>query len=247
MTARWPYARLVAHRGGGALAPENTLAAFRIGARLGFTMAEFDAKLSADDVAFLLHDDTVDRTSSGHGAASELPYAAIAELDAGSWFHTGFAGEHMPTLAGVAGLVTQLGVDVNIEIKPSSGRETITGERVALEAKRLWHGATAPVLSSFSEEALRAAQRAVPELPRGMLFHQVPADWEARCRVLACLSIHVNHKVLDAALVRAMKAAGLFIMAYTVNDLDRARTLVDWGVDSICTDRIDRINAETLR
>ncbi|TPE96155.1 glycerophosphodiester phosphodiesterase, partial [Burkholderia pseudomallei] len=82
----WPYPRVVAHRGGGALAPENTLAALDAGAHYGHKMVEFDAKLSADGVAFLLHDDTVERTSNGAGAARDMRYAALEALDAGAWY-----------------------------------------------------------------------------------------------------------------------------------------------------------------
>ncbi|MGH7330215.1 MAG: glycerophosphodiester phosphodiesterase, partial [Polyangiaceae bacterium] len=177
MTQPWPYARMIAHRGGGSLAPENTLAGFELGARYGFKMAEFDAKLSADDVAFLLHDETVDRTSNGHGAATELSYDAIARLDAGSWFDARFTNERMPTLADLSRTVQRLGMDVNIEIKPSRGHEARTGKHIAREAAMLWRGRTPPLLSSFSKDALSAAKAEAPELPRGLLLAQIPSDW----------------------------------------------------------------------
>ena len=241
----WPYPRVVAHRGGGALAPENTLAAIDTGARLGLTMIEFDAKLSADDVAFLLHDDTVNRTSNGRGAAAALAYAQLAQLDAGSWFDARFAGERMPTLADVAARCQALGLAANIEIKPCPGREAQTGRHVAVEAARRWAGAAiAPLLSSFSYEALAAAREAVPELPRGLLFGTVPGDWRTQCEALECVSLHADHRKLDARLVADIKAAGLRILAYTVNDPARARELGAWGVDAICTDRIDLIGAD---
>jgi glycerophosphoryl diester phosphodiesterase len=246
VTAAWPYPRVVAHRGGGSLAPENTLVAFRTGAHYGHKMAEFDAKLSSDDVAFLLHDDTVDRTSNGHGSAASLPYAAIAKFDAGSWLDARFAGERMPTLAEVAKTVEELGMLVNLEIKPSRGHEVRTGDRIAHEAARLWYGRTPPLLSSFSEEALTAARAAARELPRALLFARVPENWRERAERFECVSVHVEHHALDAGIVTAIKAAGFRVMAYTVNDLSRARTLVDWGVDSICTDRVDSIGPDSL-
>lgn len=246
MTATWPYPQFVAHRGGGALAPENTLAAFEIGARYGYRMAEFDAKLSADDVGFLLHDDTVDRTSNGHGAASDLRYAAIGKLDAGSWFDARFAGESMPTLAAVADLTRRLDMLVNIEIKPSPQRDEATGTAIAREAQRLWEGRTAPLLSSFSEAALGAAMKAAPNLPRGLLFGAVPPDWREHAQQLGCVSVHARHDGLNAGLVASIVAGGFRIMAYTVNDVSRARELIAWGVDCICTDRIDDISPATF-
>ena len=243
----WPYPRIVAHRGGGALAPENTLTAIRVGAMFGPKMIEFDAKLSADNVVFLLHDDNVDRTSDGKGAAAELDYASIAKLDAGKWFHKGFAGEMMPVLADVANACAQFGLAANVEIKPSTGREVVTGEIVAREAARLWKDSpTAPLLSSFSYDALRAARDAAPELPRGMLYTALPPDWREQVESLDCVSLHIDHRVLDRATVAMIKAAGLRMLVYTVNELERARDLAAWGVDAICTDRIDLVTAERL-
>ncbi len=246
MTA-WPYPRVCAHRGGGTLAPENTLAGLRTGARLGHTMVEFDAKLSADDVVFLLHDDTVERTSNGHGAAAQLRYDELAALDAGSWHDACFAGERMPTLAQVAACCREEGLAANVEIKPCPHRDVETGHLVAQEAERLWRGApSAPLLSSFSFEALAAAAEAAPELSRGLLFERVPADWREQTADLDCVSLHASHRHLDEALVGRIKSSGLRLLVYTVNDLERARLLVQWGVDTICTDRIDLIGPHAL-
>ncbi|MEX3959851.1 glycerophosphodiester phosphodiesterase [Trinickia sp. EG282A] len=244
-TISWPYPRVVAHRGGGALAPENTLAAIDMGARFELRMIEFDAKLSSDDVVFLLHDDKVDRTSNGRGAAAGMTYAELEVLDAGSWFDARFAGERMPTLDAVAARCAALGLAANVEIKPCPGREVATGRRVAAEAARLWAGARLPpLLSSFSFEALAAARDAAPALPRGLLFGGVPKDWRSQTAALECVSLHADHRKLDARLVEQIKAEGLFILAYTVNDPARARELAQWGVDTICTDRIDLIGAD---
>ncbi|MEZ2353696.1 glycerophosphodiester phosphodiesterase [Caballeronia sp. RCC_10] len=243
----WPYPAIVAHRGGGKLAPENTLEGIDTGARLGLKMIEFDAKLSADDVVFLLHDDDVDRTSNGHGPAKSMTYAQLRALDAGSWFGKEFAGAHMPTLAEVRERCASLNMAANIEIKPCPGREVETGERVAREAARLWNDAEPePLLSSFSYAALEAARDAAPDLPRGMLYERVPAEWREQTAALACVSLHADHRSLDETLVREIKDAGLRVLAYTVNDPERARLLARWGVDAICTDRIDVIGANFL-
>jgi glycerophosphoryl diester phosphodiesterase len=244
-TIEWPYPRVVAHRGGGALAPENTLAAIDTGARLGLKMIEFDAKLSADELVFLLHDDKVDRTSNGTGVAAEMSYAQISALDAGSWYDARFVGERMPTLGEVAARCAVHGLAANVEIKPCPGREAATGRRVASEAARLWAGTSVPpLLSSFSFEALAAARDAANALPRGLLFGSVPANWQALTATLECVSLHADHRKLDARIVADIKAAGLFILAYTVNEPARARLLAEWGVDTICTDRIDLIGAD---
>ncbi len=240
----WPYPKVVAHRGGGKLAPENTLAAIDVGAKYGHTMIEFDAKLSDDKQIFLLHDDTLDRTSNGWGVAGDLPWQKLALLDAGGWYSGEFEGEPLPLLHDVAARCRQHHMMANIEIKPSTGKDVETGREVALAAREWWQGQTAPLLSSFSYAALEAAMQAAPELPRGLLLDEWHDDWQALTSALACVSIHLNHKLLDADRTAAIKAAGLHILVYTVNQPARARELLEWGVDAICTDRIDIIGPD---
>ncbi|OWY39747.1 glycerophosphodiester phosphodiesterase [Xenophilus sp. AP218F] len=241
----WPYPEVVAHRGGGALAPENTLAGFREGARYGYRAAECDVKLSADSVCFLLHDDTLERTSNGQGPARAWTMAELAQLDAGGWKGAAFAGEPLPTLANVAAWCRAQGVSLNIEIKPCPGREEETGRRVAEEAARLWAGAqTPPLLSSFDAAALRAARDAAPDLPRAFLCEAIPADWRETLEALDCVALHCDHATLTEAQAGEIKAAGYQLLCYTVNDLARAKTLRGWGVDSVCTDRIDQLAAQ---
>lgn len=217
------------------------MAGFDACVRYGYRMVEFDAKLSADNQLFLLHDDMLERTSNGHGAAAEHTWDELARLDAGTWFGPQFAGTHLPTLAEAAGRCARDGIAANIEIKPCPGRDEITGSLVASGALTLWQGQTPPLLSSFSFEALAAARVAAPVLQRGMLFEEVPADWLRIVRELDCVSLHASHRYLNEPLVAEIKAAGLRVLAYTVNDPERARLLVQWGVDMICTDRIDKL------
>jgi glycerophosphoryl diester phosphodiesterase len=239
LSADWPYPRLVAHRCGGTLAPENTLAGFDACVRYGYRMVEFDAKLSADNQLFLLHDDTLERTTNGHGNAAAHTWQQLAELDAGAWYGAPFAGTRLPTLAEAAARCARERIAANIEIKPCAGRDEITGRLVASGALTLWQNDTPPLLSSFSYEALAAARDAAPSLRRGMLFDEVPADWLRIVRELDCVSLHANHRHLSEPLVAAIRAAGLRVLVYTVNDPTRARLLAQWGVDMICTDRID--------
>ncbi|AUX71219.1 glycerophosphodiester phosphodiesterase [Erwinia pyrifoliae] len=244
MTVSWPYPPIVAHRGGGKLAPENTLAAIDVGAQMGHRMIEFDARLSQDGEIFLLHDDTLDRTSNGWGIAGQLPWNKLIQLDAGSWFGEAFSEERLPLLAGVAARCRQHRLMANIEIKPTSGLDSETGRAVALAARVMWQGQVAPLLSSFSFQALEAARQAAPELPRGLLLDQWEEHWQEMTSALDCTSIHLNHRLLNAERVSLLKRAGLRILAYTVNKPERARELLHWGVDAICTDRIDVIGPD---
>jgi len=246
--APWPYQKRAAHRGAGKLAPENTLVALRLGHAHGYRMAEFDVKLSADGVAFLLHDATLERTTNGTGRADALPWRELARLDAGSWHSPAYAGETLPTLAAVARYCRANGIAVNIEIKPSPGRERETGAAVALDAAALWKGSDVPpLLSSFSATALEAALEVVPSLPRAWLTETLPADWRERCKALGCIALDVKHTLLRAETVAAARAAGLRVAAWTVNDPDRVAELAAWGVDTIITDAVDVIDATPPR
>lgn len=240
----WPYPRWIAHRGAGTLAPENTLAAFRLGWETGLRMMECDVKLSADGVPYLLHDDTLERTSNGHGCAADLHWAELARWDAGSWHSPGFAGEALPTLASVAQFCLTHGCALNIEIKPNPGQDTQTGTVVALEAARLWADATTPpLLSSFSETALTAARQATPHLPRGLLLGHWPEDALERVLRLGCVALVAHYPLWTEARVRAAHALGLRTLGYTVNDLSVAQQLLAWGLDGLITDAIDQLPA----
>jgi glycerophosphoryl diester phosphodiesterase len=93
--------------------------------------------------------------------------AQLALLDAGSWKGAAFAGEALPSFANAAACCRAHGMLLNVEIKPCPGRDAETGRIVAQEAARLWAGAAVPpLLSSFSFEALQAAQQAEPDCPR---------------------------------------------------------------------------------
>ena len=243
----WPYSAVAAHRGGGILAPENTIAGLLTGAFYGHTMVEFDVKLSKDNKVFLLHDDTVERTSNGTGAVDHMTYAQIAKLDSGSWFHPRFSKEYMPTLQEVSGCCITHHLTANIEIKPTAGRERETGQLVALEAQRLWYYTRIPPLfSSYSYSALKAAKETAPNFPRGLLLDQVPAHWEDLAASLDCLSLHINHHYLTQALADKIKAAGYALFVFTVNDLQEAKKLRQWGADCICTNQVDTLTVPSL-
>ena len=236
----WPYPRWIAHRGAGKLAPENTLAAFRLGAAHGYRMFECDAKLSADGVVFLLHDATLERTSNGHGVAGDQPWSELSRLDAGRWHSRAHAGESIPTLAALARYCLANGHALNIEIKPTPGAERVTGETVAAEAARLWSGqAVPPLLTSFKPEALEGARAKAPQLPRGLLVDTLRDGWLEEATALGCVAVVCNYALWDAARVAAVHTASMRCLSYTVNDESVAAHLLALGTDGIITDRVD--------
>lgn len=236
----WPYPRWIAHRGAGKLAPENTLAAFRLGASHGYRMFECDVKLSADGVPFLLHDATLERTTNGHGVGGDLPWHTLSQLDAGSWHSRTYAGEALASLDNIARFCQRNGYHLNIEIKPTPGAEADTGTAVANAAARLWQSATVPpLLTSFRPESLQAAQEAQPQLPRGLLLDSLWTGWLETALTLDCVAVVCNHALWDRSSVTQAKSAGLYCLAYTANDEWAAERLWDLGVDGIITDRVD--------
>lgn len=240
LSAPWPYARWIAHRGAGKLAPENTLAAFRLGAQHGYRMFECDVKLSADGVPFLMHDATLERTTNGVGTGGDQPWDQLALLDAGGWHSRAHAGEPLPTFENIARYCLANRFFLNIEIKPTPGVEAKTGEVVANHAARLWAGQDVPpFLTSFRPESLLAAMQAQPQLPRGLLVDSLWDGWFDYAQQLRCVAVVANHALWDAALVQKVQAAGMRCLSYTVNDAWAAQRLLDLGTDGIITDRVD--------
>ena len=238
----WPYRTRIAHRGAGRLAPENTLAAMRVGASHGYRMFEFDARLSGDGTVVLMHDDTLDRTTDGSGPMADQRFCDLVRLDAGGWHSAAFAGETVPTLQAVLRWLLANAFQADIEIKPCPGREDVTGAAVAREAVQLWgERLPPPLLTSFSSVALAAARRTAPALPRALLLGKLEPDWLARCQALGCVGLVVRHDAIDPWVIGQAHAARLRILAYTVNDPERVRELEAWGLDGLVTDAVDRI------
>ncbi|MBW8847711.1 MAG: glycerophosphodiester phosphodiesterase [Burkholderiales bacterium] len=237
----WPYPLWLAHRGAGKLAPENTLAAFRLGAGFGCRAFECDVKLSQDGEAFLLHDDTLERTTSGQGSPAEQDWAGLSRLDAGAWHSPPYAAEPLPRFAQIAAFCQANGCMLNVEIKPCPGEEARTGAAVAREAARLWAGALPPLLSSFKPEALAAARDAEPALPRALLLDKLWDGWFERAQALEVVAVITNYRLMDAALIQRLHASGWRALVYTVNDEAIAQRLIAEGIDGLITDAVNKL------
>jgi len=245
----WPYPRILAHRGGGTLAPENTYAGVLCGMQAGFRAIEFDVMLARDGVPVVMHDPGLGRTVKGRGSVFEHDAHELAKMDAGSWFGPAFVGEPVPLFMEFAAFCKAHGIWMNIEIKPAPGFEAETGAIVArrtaeLFAAELAQGEQLPLLSSFSNVALAAARQAAPGLPRACLMSRLDGDWHAQASAVEAVAIHTNHLHLGQDTARAVKEGGFGLFCYTVNDPGRARELLNWGVDAFCTDRIDLIGPD---
>ena len=237
--------RLIGHRGAKESAPENTLASIRAAARQGATWVEVDVALTRDGVPVVLHDETLERTTSGTGALADTDWADLQRLDAGSWFDARFAGERVPSFDALLNLVLELGLGFNAEIKPTPGRGVETAETALNALKRRWPSNRPLLVSSFEPECLDVAKALAPEIPRGYLLWDPPADWAAIADRVGAATLNVEQGRQSAESIAAYRATGRPVLAYTVNDAARARTLFGWGVSTVFTDAPGRL-AEAL-
>jgi glycerophosphoryl diester phosphodiesterase len=235
---------VIGHRGAAGAAPENTLASIRKARELGATWIEFDVKLTKDGHAILFHDDRLERTTDGRGPVAATTLAEIGRLDAGSWFGPAFRGEPVPTFAQALGLCAELGLGINVEIKPCANRDVETAQVTMSTLLEAWpRDMPAPLVSSFAPACLRVAREMAPGLPRGYLAGSLPRRWRELMAEHGCATLHLDHRRLAPWQRATIVAAGVPVMLYTVNDGVRARRHLGLGVAAIITDRVDRVLA----
>lgn len=229
---------IVAHRGASGTAPENTLAAIRRAAELGAHWVEVDVRQAASGDLVLIHDATLDRTTNGRGAIAKTPYETIAALDAGAWFAPDFVGEPVPTLQAFVRLAGDLGLCANVEIKPESDAQAhVIGHAVATVLGDHWPShRPPPLISSTSPAALHAARDVAADFPRGLVVGRVPSAANLGKQASGCVSIHTDERFLTQAKTAFLIDRGYEVLAYTVNQPARAKTLFAWGVAAIFTD-----------
>lgn len=239
MKLSFPLPSVVGHRGVAALAPENTLASFSAAADHGLRFVELDAKLCGSGELIVLHDNSIERTSNGHGRASEMSLAQLRQYDFGCWFDQRFHHTGISTLNEVLVFCAQRGVGVNIELKPNPDQYAATARAVAkLIADHRYAEQLPLLLSSFSLQSLRAIKKYAPQLPRALLLERRFDVSRALSllRELDAVSCNVDALLLDAKNIAAIKNAGYAMMAWTVNDVAEAQRLQQLGVDSFFSD-----------
>lgn len=234
----WQY---IAHRCGGKLAPENSLAGLKAAAAAGYRAVEFDVMLSGEGSPWVIHDDSLERTAFARGEVGRMSDAALAAVDISRGCPEDFRGERLPRFAEVLSRCASLGLAANVEIKPYPGQDCATAERVAGDAARSALPAGSLLLSSFSIEALLVARRVAPQLERALLFEQLAGDWRQRVGETAATAIHCHHAQADWSWLPEARALGLSIRVYTVNEPALAADLFARGVDAVFTDALGRV------
>jgi glycerophosphoryl diester phosphodiesterase len=226
---------VISHRTTRGYAPENTLAGVYKAKALGIPWVEVDVMLTQDGTAILFHDEQLDRTTNAHGEVGQTSYSVISTLKT-------HGGEPVPTLIDLINCLAECQLGANIEIKPYSGQDEQTAQTVVAILKQYWPATLAlPLISSFSLDSLRAARKADPHVILGFLMHTWQDNWQSQIEGLQCVSVHVRHTELTPERIKAIKQAGYYVLAYTVNDPERAHELFKMGVDSVFSDYPDKI------
>ena len=232
---------VIGHRGAAAHAPENTLESIRHAAHLGVEMVEIDVQLSSDEVPVIIHDWSLDRTTTAGGLVYATPWATIRELDAGAPFGEAFAGEHVPTLQEVLALCSELHLRLNIEIKPYPGTEVRTAQIALAAVRDLWSDPSSLLISSFSVTSLMVAKEMAPDIARGYLIDERPDVWSANADAVGAATINFDHEKTTDKMIAEYRATGRPVLSYTVNSAHRAQELFRLGVNAVFTDFPGRI------
>ena len=221
--------RIIAHRGASAVAPESTRAAILAAARAGASMVELDVQMTRDGRLVVFHDEDVHRTTDGRGRVRAMPYARLARLDAGAWFHPRFAGERILLVSQVFRLVPTT-MRINLELKRTPARSLLIRR-----LRRLIRGRAAPrlLISSFDPSLLRLLAPA--QLPLALICRWNPERSLRQAIRLRCAAWHPFHALVTPRRVARAHAAGLAVHAWTVDRAATARRMRRCGVDGIFT------------
>ncbi|SNY15154.1 glycerophosphodiester phosphodiesterase [Paractinoplanes atraurantiacus] len=227
----------VAHRGYSAVAPENTLPAFVAAVRGGATFVEFDVRTTADGVPVVIHDRTLDRTTTGAGHVWDLDSASLARLDAGSWFSPAYAGVRVPTLTETLSLLAPPGPQLLLEIKPPA---TLPEVKTIMEMVTAAGLADRTIVQSFDPEVIRLVRGAAPSVRRGLLRLRFEAGTIPLATELGvvCCNPSTADVLGDPDTVASLAARGIGVMPWTANDRGEWPALTDAGVTGLITDHV---------
>jgi glycerophosphoryl diester phosphodiesterase len=234
MNMTQPSVLVIAHRGAKGEAPENTLAAFRLGLEQGCDAIELDIHLSKDGEIIVIHDFTIDRTTNMKGVVNELTLLQLKQADAGCWFNSRFEGERIPTLEEVFDLVPPE-VMINVEIKDSYDRMLEPTLVELMKRKNRVHNV---VVSSFDHKSLMFLKLLLPEVKIGLLYEINPGSHVNLATGLGVpvFSLHPNFKRINREDIREALHKGIEVFPYTINDTSKMRQAIEYGASGIITD-----------
>lgn len=245
--------RRVAHRGGSALAPENTMAAFRHALTLPVDALELDVQMSRDGHVIVFHDETVERLTDGQGNILDLDLATLQTLDAAAHFAGGWPEpERIPTLVEVLTLARKGNVQVCIEIKPGKRDGVYARYPGIAEAVARAVAATEMLervlIMSFDWAILPQIKALLPGVQTAALASEdvwdsrsttALADLAHQARALQCEWINMDYDLVTPEMPAFFHARDLRLGVWTVNDAPGLQRLARVGVDALTTDRPD--------
>jgi len=236
MLEELPKPAVIAHRGASAYAPENTLAAFKLAVQQQADAIELDVTLSADDHVVIFHDKTLDRTTDGQGSVSNLPLAALRELDAGSFYDVSFRRERIPTLGEVFETVGKK-IFINIELKSNSlFVEKLV--KAVVKCVKEYNMSSRVLFSSFNFIALKQTAKLLPEVPNGLLSLTGFASACAHTWFKGLIphqSLHISLQDARQGLIDRAHGQGCCVFAYTINRTEDIQRLLNLGIDGMFT------------
>ncbi len=250
-----PEPLIAAHRGASGYAPENTMAAFVLAVKLGADLLELDVRMSKDGELVVIHDGTVDRTTSHSGAVADFTLAELHAMDAGGRFGARYKGEPIPSLEevldrfyGQVGLLIELkepNLYPGIERKVA---EAISRHELLRLLNRLEAGvisssrAPQAIVQSFDASSMRTVHEWLPDFPVAVLLsdEQLPPS-EAQLGRLASFtsSIHCSYRRLNASLVKQLHRRNQLVMAWTIHHKADMKRMKRLGVDGLITNNPD--------
>ena len=245
--AAGPATLVAAHRGGAALWPENSLLAFRSALALGVDALELDLHLTADGEVVVLHDPSLDRTSTGTGAVRDLKIADLAAVRLKTR-EGAVTAERVPTFAQVLDLVAPTSAELLPEIKVDANRQRYDGiEEKVLALIRARGLRSRTTIQAFQVETIRRLRELEPKARTMLLVARGdverdrarPAEAVRRARELGATDLGMNHRLIDTDVMSAARAAGIRVAAWTPNEEADIRRMVELGVDMVMSDRPD--------
>ena len=239
--------KLIGHRGLKAYAPENTLASIRKAHEFGLQWIEVDVMQTKDGKFVLFHDNTLRRTTNGRGSLHKKTYAQLQTLDAGSWFAPEFAQERIPLLSEALECIFNLGLRVNLELKPRRFKEKEFAQEFLEYLQQNWPPQVPPpLISSFSLRTLKYLKKFNCPYPLAWLLSRWKKRWQRRADEIECVSINLEHMLATLERVAEIKNTHRQVLVYTVNDPFVADKLFQMGVDAIFTDVGDKVLKKEL-
>jgi len=235
---------LIAHRGASGHAPENTLAAFRKAVALGVHFIETDLQLTRDTRLVAIHDDTVNRTTNGHGAVHDLSLEELRKLDAGSWFGSEFTGERIPTLEEILEFAKKHDVVFYLELKPGG---SWGGEHALISALRNSGEIARTVVISFDPAILAAVRKIEPTLMTGLLYEGQLEDPLDKALEIGARQVVVRGDLVTPWLLGQARRRDLQVVGWTVNQGAHMRLLMAAGIDGIMSDYPERLIAASKK